>query len=248
MKIAKIALVTGGSKGIGLSVVKRFVANKYTVVTCGRSRSTWDDAVSQYPYLNDVDFVECDISSSKSVDGLFEYITKRYGRIDMAINNASPQIASVGEFINCDPDALLDTLNSDFLGPALCIQQEMKLMSSGGCIVNVTSVNGIRPTPNAAMYGASKQGIESLTRSLALEAIPQGIRINSVAPGVTWTERWEQRACDNPELRSEIEALVPSQRFAEPDEVAGAIEWLCSPAADYVVGHTLVIDGGLSLK
>ncbi|GAB2199032.1 hypothetical protein MAH4_32010 [Sessilibacter sp. MAH4] len=141
----KITLVTGGGKGIGLATVKRFVAHGYIVVACGRHFSAWTDALNQYPNLKEVDFKECDISSKNSVMELFEYIAKRYGCIDIAINNASPKIASDGEFMNCDQDALIETINADFLGPVLCIQQELKLMGTGGCIVNLNKWNSSYP-------------------------------------------------------------------------------------------------------
>ena len=120
-------------------------------------------------------------------------------------------------------------------------------MQSGSAIVNISSINGSRPTPGAAMYGAAKHGLEGLTRSVALEAIARGVRVNAVAPGVTWTPRWEKRVSDGRAVRSEIEQAVPLKRFATTEEIAAAVLWLTSSDASYVVGHTLVVDGGLSL-
>jgi NAD(P)-dependent dehydrogenase (short-subunit alcohol dehydrogenase family) len=98
------------------------------------------------------------------------------------------------------------------------------------------------------MYSAAKHGLEGLTRSVALEAIQHGIRINAVAPGVTWTSRWEERKNSSPNLREDVEAQIPIKRFAIESEIVNAIEWLCSAKSSYVVGHTLVVDGGLSLN
>lgn len=99
------------------------------------------------------------------------------------------------------------------------------------------------------MYGAAKHGLEGLTRSVALEAITANIRINSVAPGPTWTARWDERKTSgNPAIREDVEKLLPMRKFATPAEIVDAIEWLCSDKASYVVGHTLVVDGGLSLQ
>jgi len=98
------------------------------------------------------------------------------------------------------------------------------------------------------MYSAAKHGLEGLTRSIALEAIQNGIRVNAVAPGVTWTSRWEERASSNPNVRGEIETQIPIKRFAIESEIVNAIEWLCDAKSSYVVGHTLVVDGGLSLS
>jgi NAD(P)-dependent dehydrogenase (short-subunit alcohol dehydrogenase family) len=97
------------------------------------------------------------------------------------------------------------------------------------------------------MYSAAKHALEGLTRSLALENIAQGIRINAVAPGVTWTPRWDERQLEVPSIRDDVSAVVPMERFARPDEIVDAVEFLISAKSSYIVGHTLVVDGGLSL-
>ncbi|MCO4759139.1 MAG: SDR family oxidoreductase [Oceanospirillaceae bacterium] len=244
----KKVLVTGGSKGIGLETVKTFVAQGYTVITCARSIETWRGVILSNPELSGVDFQPVDLSDNSQVDNLFYHIKSAYGALDIAVNNASPTLGSVGKFSEVDVDSLFKTLVSDFWSHALCLKHELQLMSKGAAIVNISSVNGIRPTPNASMYSASKHGLEGLTHSVALEAIKDGIRVNAVAPGVTWTPRWEERqAAQCSSIRSEVESVVPIKRFAVPSEIVNAIEWLCSEESSYVVGHTLVVDGGLSL-
>lgn len=243
------AFVSGGSKGIGLAIVEALVAKDYYVITCGRSKSTWHDCVEANPALSQaVDFQEVDLSRPGSVDILFNYIRATYRDIHLAVNNASPALESGGDFESLENSQLLSTLLSDLWVPALCLKHELGLMSSGGAIVNISSINGIRPTPGAAAYSAAKHGLEGLTRSVAAEAIAKGIRVNAVAPGVTWTPRWEARVTQGKVDRSEIEKVVPIQRFAKPDEIAAAVLWLLSSEASYVVGHTLIVDGGLSLN
>ncbi|UTV29986.1 SDR family NAD(P)-dependent oxidoreductase [Photobacterium atrarenae] len=244
----KIALVTGGSKGIGLATVQRLVQAGHTVITCARDPDHWQSVVAQHPQLSAVDFKVVDLTQPEQTQAMFEAIKTDYGKLDIAINNASPKLQSGGSFAQVATDDLFQTLVDDLWAPARCLQHELTLMSSGGAIVNVSSINGLRPTPSAAMYSAAKHGLEGLTHSVALEAIQSGIRINSVAPGVTWTPRWEQKQHDAPTIRQDVEKLVPAGRFAEPDEIAEAIAWLCSDSSRYIVGHTLVIDGGLSLK
>lgn len=244
----KVVLITGGSKGIGLAAVKTFVAKGYKVITCARSIETWQGVIISNPNLSAVDFQVVDLSDKKQIIRLFSHIKSEYERLDIAINNASPTLKSGGKFSDVAVDDLYDTLINDLWSHTLCLKYELQLMSKGACIVNISSINGIRPTPSAAMYSASKHGLEGLTHSVALEAIKEGIRINSVAPGVTWTPRWEERqASQNQNIRSEVESSVPMGRFAEPKEIMNAIEWLSSDKASYVVGHTLVVDGGLSL-
>ncbi|UXI04159.1 SDR family NAD(P)-dependent oxidoreductase [Photobacterium sp. TY1-4] len=244
----KVALVTGGSKGIGLALVHRWVQAGHQVITCARDAAYWQTVVDRYPHLSTVDFKAVNLAQPDQTQAMFEAIRADYGRLDIAVNNASPKLQSGGTFAQVAPDDLFQTLIDDLWAPARCLQHELNLMSSGGAIVNVSSINGLRPTPSAAMYSAAKHGLEGLTHSVALEAIQSGIRINSVAPGVTWTPRWEQKQHDTPTIREDVEKLVPAGRFAEPDEIAETIEWLCSDRSRYIVGHTLVIDGGLSLK
>ena len=244
---AKIILITGGSKGIGLEAVRRFQATGWQVITCARNPDTWQEAVSQYPELAEVDFYRADLANKAEVESLFGKIKDKYSNIDAAVNNASPRIVSGGTFKNIALDDLQSTLNVDLFSYAMCLKFELNLICSGGSIINITSVNSFRPTPNYAMYSAAKHGVEGLTKSLALEAIGSGIRVNAVAPGATATPRWDEREIDAPGLRNKVESKIPIGRYAETAEIVNAIEWLCSDKAGYVVGHTLVVDGGLAL-
>lgn len=220
----------------------------WQVITCARDQDTWHDVVSKSPELEDVDFFRTDLANQEELEILFRTIRDKYTSIDAAVNNASPKIVSSGEFKDVPLEDLRSTLNIDLFSYVMCLKFELNLVSSGGSIVNITSVNGFRPTPNYAMYSAAKHGLEGLTRTLALEAIGSGIRVNAVAPGATRTERWTEREENKPGLSREVEASIPIGRFAEPAEIVNAIVWLCSDEAGYVVGHTLVVDGGLSLN
>ncbi len=243
----KTALVTGGSKGIGLEVVMRLQEQGYHVITCSRDKAHWLENCQAHPHLDKVDYLALDIAEESQLKDFFDYIEKQYGQLDVAVNNASPAIASLGEFHSVSLEDMKSTLDVDFWSQAYCLKRELKLMVQGGAIVNVSSVNGLRPTPNAAMYSAAKHALEGLTRSVALESISKGIRINAVAPGVTWTPRWQEREQSEPGIREKVNEAVPLKRFAETSEIADAIDFLLSPKSRYVVGHTLVVDGGLSL-
>lgn len=243
----KTALITGGSKGIGLEMTLRLTRSGHQVITCSRSEQGWLDCLSTYPELAGVDHRVVDVTDETAIRNLFAHIRSQYGGLDVAVNNASPAVVSTGTFYQVDSQSLHSTLQSDFWSHALCLKHEIELMHSGGAIVNVSSVNGFRPTPNAAMYSAAKHALEGLTRSLAVENISSGIRINAVAPGITWTPRWQARETDSPGIRETTEQRVPMKRFAEAREIVDAIEFLISDQASYIIGHTLVVDGGLSL-
>ena len=242
-----VALITGGSKGIGLEAVKRFVSLGYQVVTCSRQATVWLEKVKEFSNLADVDYLALDISLEVDRDRLFSHVEKQYSHLDVVINNASPTLESSGPYEDQENRALEHTLMQDFWAHATCLKQALSMMKKGGAIVNMSSINGFRATPNAAMYSACKHAIEGLTRSVAIEAIGKGVRVNAVAPGVTWTPRWELRAQDTPDLRANVSAQVPAKRFAHEAEIVDAVEFLTSKKASYIVGHTLVVDGGLSL-
>ncbi|MDK2124940.1 SDR family NAD(P)-dependent oxidoreductase [Parachitinimonas caeni] len=243
-----VAFVSGGSKGIGLAVVQGLQRRGYQVITCGRSRENWQQALDHSPELADVEFHAIDLLQPQAITELFAQIRSCHGKLDVAVNNASPAIASAGAFNGVPAEALLNTLMADLWVPTQCLQQELQLMTTGAAIVNISSVNGLRPTPGAAMYSTAKHGLEGLTRSVALEAIEHGIRINAVAPGATWTPRSQQRMAGNSALKAQTEQAIPIKRLAQAEEIAAAVLWLLSDQASYVVGHTLVVDGGLALR
>ena len=248
----KIALVTGGSQGIGLATVMQFAAKGASVITCGRTSDKWAAVLVRHPQLTTVNFQVVDLTNPSALSIFFADLRQRYGKLDIAVNNFASESRGVGEFAAVAGSEIDSALHATLRAPMACLQAQIALMQgnpAGAAIVNVSSINGLRATPGAAIYSAAKHGIEGLSKSLALEYIGQGIRINTVAPGVTLTPSWEARlaAADSPStMKANVEAMVPLRRFASADEIANAIVWLCSDAASYVVGHTLVIDGGLS--
>jgi len=247
----KIAFVSGGSKGIGLAIVRKMIEQNYQVITCGRNLDDWNKSKNENPGLEQVDFIQTDLCDKKQLDALFAKIKKKYGQIDAAVNNAAVQILAKGQFIDVPENTLYENLNSDLWMPTMCIKKELELMlQKGGSIVNVTSISGVIPTPDAAMYSAAKYGLEGLTKTLALELVDKNIRLNTVAPGPIMTPRWEKRVKeqDREEVYAAVAKRSPLKRFGTPEEVASGVLWLLSDEASYVIGHTLIIDGGMSLR
>jgi NAD(P)-dependent dehydrogenase (short-subunit alcohol dehydrogenase family) len=253
MKTSKklTAFVSGGSKGIGLATVKKLLKANCDVITCGRDIDNWNKVSNEDTDLNNADFIQADLCDKNQLESLFINIKEKYGKLDMAVNNAAVQILAKGKFTDMSEGILRQNLESDLWMPTMCIKKELELMSGhGGSIVNVTSISGIIPTPDAAMYSCAKFGLEGLTKTLALELIEKNIRLNTVAPGVIMTPRWNKRVKseDREKVFSSVAAEAPIKRFGTPEEVANGIVWLLSKEASYIVGHTLVIDGGISLR
>ncbi|WP_269530956.1 SDR family NAD(P)-dependent oxidoreductase [Chitinimonas sp. BJYL2] len=246
----KVALIVGGTSGIGLAAAALFVAAGARVVIAGRDTKKGEAA--QTSLGEAALFVPCDISDVVSVTALFQAVTDRFGRLDCAVNTAAvaQSPAMLHEMSDEQAAALL---NTDVHGQFLCLKREIAMMQAqgGGTIVNVSSVNGLSGVAGAAMYSAGRHAVLGLTRSVAREYIGQHIRINAVCPGATDTPRRQQRMAAVPEaMRQEIQAhtaqAIPLGRLATADEIAQAILWLSSPVSSYVVGHCLVVDGGLS--
>lgn len=247
----KIAFVSGGSKGIGLAIVLKMLDKNYQVISCGRNIDDWKKAVAKTPKLDEVDFIKTDLCDKKQLDNLFVEIKKKYGYLNAAVNNAAVQIIAKGQFTDLSEDILRQNLDSDLWMPTMCIKKELELMlPAGGSIVNISSISGVIPTPGAAMYSAAKYGLEGLTKTLALELIDKNVRLNTVAPGPIMTPRWEKRVKeqDRKEIYASVADRSPLKRFGTPEEVANGTLWLLSDEASYVVGHTLIIDGGMSLR
>jgi NAD(P)-dependent dehydrogenase (short-subunit alcohol dehydrogenase family) len=200
----------------------------------------------------DATFFQCDVTDPISVENLLDSIIGRFGRLDCAVNCAAYDFkpSKAHEVQNQE---VADHLAVDVQGLFSCMRAEIVAMLSGngGTIVNVASTTGLSGTPTAALYSAGKHAVIGLTRSTAKEYIADGIRINSVCPGVTNTPRRERRTAhlDEIERLRQEQALamqIPIGRPATAEEIANAIVWLSSPLSSYVVGHSLVIDGGLS--
>lgn len=246
----KVALIVGGTSGIGFASAEHFVAAGAKVIISGRDSAKGIEA--QLSLGPSTTYVACDIAQPSSVEALFQTIATQFGRIDCAVNSAaiSTSSALLHETSVADAAALL---NTDVFGQFLCMKHEIEVMlkAGAGTIVNVSSVNGLSGTPAAAMYSAGRHAVLGLTRSAAREYITHNIRINAVCPGATDTPRRHRRVAHmTPDVQNELAAqtakAIPIGRLATAADIANAILWLSSPSSSYVVGHCLIVDGGLS--
>lgn len=249
----RVALVVGGTSGIGLATAEAFAADGASVIVAARESQRGFDVERRLRAASlDVSFVSCDVRDPGAVEHLMDAALERFGRIDCAVNCAAT------DWLPCathevSPDEANDLASVDILGVFHCLKYEIAAMLplGAGTIVNVSSVNGLSGTPSGAMYSAGRHAVIGLTRSTAREYIGRGIRINAVCPGPTDTPRRARRSAGVTEVEllrqsEHLAELIPIGRMASAEEIANAIIWLSSPASSYVVGHCLVIDGGFS--
>jgi len=246
----KTALVTGAGSGIGRASARRFAAEGAAVVVADVDADGGAETVDLIEDDGgDATFVEVDVSDLESVQGMVDAAVDEYGSLEFAHNNAGilTSFEDVTTLEEVDWDRLLDI---NLKGIWACLQAELPVMADngGGAIVNTASESALVGMPGLASYSASKHGVVGLTKSVALEYATRGVRVNAIAPGPT-----ETNIAANLEVSDEADELpfdmsamsdVPMDRMATPEDMAGAVAFLCSEDASYVTGHCLPVDGG----
>ena len=241
----KVALVTGGTSGIGESTALLFAEAGAKVVIAGRRETEGNAVVEQIRKAGgEATFIKTDVGKAAEVQALVQKTIDKYGRLDTAFNNAGVEgnWTPLVEMPEEDWDRVIDT---NLKGAWLCLKYEIPQMlkTGGGTIVNMSAVAGLMGTPAAAHYGASKHGVIALTRTAALEHASHNIRVNAVCPAVIETPMGE-RLFGAPEVRPEAVAMHPIGRFGTPREIAEAVLWLASEKSSFMTGHYIVLDGG----
>ena len=246
----KVALITGASRGIGKAITQAFVANGAKVMMAARNEETLKAVAEELGGVaNGVEYICMDMKDSASIARAVNETVKRFGRLDLAVNNAGIQIP--GEpFVNFDESLYEELMDVNLRGMFVAMKHQIKAMlanTNGGSIVNISSALGIVAVPMAAPYIASKHAITGLTKSTAQEYAAQNIRINVIAPGVVDTDLFWEGPGSTPESLAAVTSKVPMGRIAKPEEIASAVVWISSDSASYVTGVTLPIDGGFVL-
>jgi NAD(P)-dependent dehydrogenase (short-subunit alcohol dehydrogenase family) len=230
----RVAVVTGGARGIGRGIAEALVAAGATVVTCGRSEA---DPVPGATHE------QCDVRDPDAVAALVDGIVERHGRLDVLVNNAGG--APYALAADASPRFHDKVLGLNLHAPLLVAQAAnavMQRQDTGGSIVNISSVSALRPSPGTAAYGAAKAGVDSLTRSLAVEWAPK-VRINAVDVGLCRTEHTDDHYGGDERVAA-IERTIPLGRMAEPAEVGQVVAFLASDLASYVSGAQVACHGG----
>jgi NAD(P)-dependent dehydrogenase (short-subunit alcohol dehydrogenase family) len=239
----KVAVITGASQGLGAATGRYFAAAGAKVVLAARRIDKLEEIARE---VGDQDSlaVRTDVSDEASVKALIDRAVERFGRIDVAVNNAvggGPMPAALADVETADFDSAYAV---NLRGTFLCLKYQIRAMlesGQGGAIINVLSTAGVRAWPGLAAYSATKHGIGGLTAIAALDYAPHRIRVNAIAPGPIDTDRIAGLPEDR---RAEIKSAVPLGRIATPHEVAALAAWLCSDQASYITGTTVAIDGG----
>lgn len=242
----KVALVTGGSSGIGQAAALAFAREGAQVVIASRNKTKAAEVVRLLQsFGGDVVWIQTDVTNSTQVRALIRETVTTFGRLDYAFNNAGSggKMALTADLEEEDWDR---TVNGFLTSVWLCMKYEIREMVKlgGGVIVNNSSVDGVRGYPGGASYSAAKHGVIGLTKSAALEYISKGIRINAICPGWIETPPVQGRMEQDATAATQIVAQEPIGRLGRPGEVADAVIWLCSNRASFMVGATLAIDGG----
>ncbi len=242
-----VALVTGGSRGIGRAcAVKLAGLGAGVVVNYSRSVRDADVVVREVERLGVRALaVQADIGDRDAILALFARLRQEFGRLDFLVNSAARGLERPRGAVDSLPKHLRHTLDVNVLGPWFCAQEAAKLMKDGGVIVNLLSPGAQRYLPRYAPVGVSKGALASLTTYLAVELAPRGIRVNGVSSGLV--EGSDGIRMLPGELLDRYREAVPARRLVRPEEVADAVAFLCSDAARMIVGHVIVVDGGYSL-
>lgn len=251
MMQGKVALVAGGSSGIGLATAHVFARRGASVVIAARNPQRGAAALYALRAAGaEAEFIQTDLSVHDQVVSLVRAVVERYNRLDFAVNSAATDEVGFGLLADLSEDEFDRAMALNLKSIWLCMKYELKQMlaqGEGGAIVNISSINGLGGVPGGGTYAAAKAGITALAKSAAMEYAAQKIRVNALVAG----------AYDTPMLRRAIEkyakgdasvyaSRIPLGRIGRPEEAAEAAVWLCSDESSYVTGNALIVDGGMT--
>jgi NAD(P)-dependent dehydrogenase (short-subunit alcohol dehydrogenase family) len=240
-----VAIVTGATSGIGAEIARTLHSNGHTVVITGRSTERGDALVGELKTR--ALFVRADLTDPDGPEHIVTSTLENFGTVDVLVNNAA--IDHTGDLLDVPANEIRATFETNVVAAIRMLQAAARAMTTrgGGAIINITSRLAHAGVPGLGVYSAAKGALEALTRSAAVELAPSNIRVNAVAPGLTRTPLYTEwmASLPNPEqVAHEQTANIPLGRIAEPQDVAAAVSFLASPAAAYITGASIPVEGG----
>ncbi len=245
-----VVLVTGALTGIGRATATAFARDGARVVVSGRREEAGQALAAELRALGtEVEFLRADVRFEAEIRGVVEQTVKRFGRIDVAVNNAGTEgeLGPITEQSEANYEA---TFSANVLGTLLSLKHEMRAMlaQGSGSIINLSSIAGQVGMAGGSVYVASKHAVEGLTKSAALEGAAAGVRVNAVAPGPVATEMLDRFVGGSEEAKAGFLAQIPARRAASPEEIAQTIVFLASDKARYLTGQSITVDGGYTAQ
>ena len=241
----RVVVITGASRGIGEAIARAAADAGARVVLAARKQEGLDGVAAGIREAGGTALaITAHTGKPDEVEGLFDKVMSEFGQVDGLVNNAATNVY-FGPMLGIDEAAWDKIFEVNLKGYFHCVRAFATRNRGGGSVVNIASVVGMRAAPLQGVYGMTKAAVISMTRSLALELGPGGIRVNAIAPGLVET-RFAQALVDDDDARGHFVSRTFLGRHAQPDEMAGAAVFLLSPASSYVTGHTVVVDGGMT--
>lgn len=242
----KVAIVTGGASGIGLAIAEKFVQNKIRTIIIGRDQKKLDCAKNKLGELCEA--VAYDLTDLSGIPKLVSGLTQRFGQIDILVNNAGINMKK--DFTEVTDEDFQKIMLTNVTSIFVLSREMVKCMlekNNGGVIINISSMAAQYGLPKVIAYSASKNAIDGMTKAMAVELSPKGIRVNAIAPGFITTDMTAKALSDDPERMNKAMARTPMGKFGLPADIGDAALFLVSDGAKYITGVILPVDGGNSI-
>jgi NAD(P)-dependent dehydrogenase (short-subunit alcohol dehydrogenase family) len=241
----KVAIVTGGGSGLGFAIAEKFISSGITTIIAGRNMEKLQTAKEQ---LGDLCFpIACDLTSLSSIPSFVEAVLQRFGQIDILVNNAG--INQKKEFTEVTDEEFQNIITTNICAVFALSREVVKHMleKGSGNIINISSMAAQYGLPKVIAYTASKTAIDGMTRAMAVELSPKGIRVNAIAPGFIYSAMTEKALNSDPERKAKVFGRTPMGHMGEPNDIGEAALFLAGDAAKYITGVILPVDGGNSI-